>query len=143
MARKTVEGPLKTIATDYGIGFTTYSPLNCGYLSGKYNRNVPVVDSRFELPRFRDTKTELLSSERSQKYSNLVAILNKVADDFECTTAQVAIAWCLKNPQVTSVVLGATSNSQIIENLEALTITEKLSPEVMDALDQVAIEMPM
>jgi voltage-dependent potassium channel beta subunit len=143
MARKTVEGPLKAIATEYGIGLTTYSPLNCGYLSGKYNRNVPVADSRFELPRFQDAKAELLSSERSQKYSRLVALLNKVADELECTIAQAAIAWCLKNPQVTSVILGVTSNSQIVENLEALAIAEKLSAEVMVALDQVAIEMPM
>jgi aryl-alcohol dehydrogenase-like predicted oxidoreductase len=143
MASKTVEGPLKEISTEHGIGLTTYSPLNCGYLTGKYNKSIPVTDSRFELRRFQDTKTELLSSERSEKYKALIDHLNKVANELGCTPAQLAIAWCLKNPQVSSVILGATSNSQLAENLEAVTIVDKLSAEIMSDLDQASIEMPM
>lgn len=142
MNRKEIDESLAPVAAKYGIGFTTYSPLNSGYLTGKYLDPKAIASSRFALPRFQEMKSELLGSERSAKYLDLITLLNKVASDFNCSAAQVAIAWCMKNPQVASVILGATSASQMNDNLGAVDIVEKLTPDIVKALEKAAIEMP-
>ncbi|MNT01302.1 L-glyceraldehyde 3-phosphate reductase [compost metagenome] len=142
MTKKEVDETLNPIAIEHGIGFTTFSPLNSGYLTGKYTDPANLTDSRFTLPRFQDTKSELLSSERTSSYVTLIKQLKLIATELECTPAQLAIAWCLKNPQVASVILGATSTQQIAENLDAVNVLEKISPDIMSVLDRAAIEMP-
>lgn len=141
MTRKEVD-LLNPLANEHGIGLTTYSPLNSGYLTGKYLNQESQADARFSLPRFQETKSQLLSSERNLNYAAFVQQLKSIASELECTPSQLAIAWCLKNSQVASVILGATSTLQLAENIAAVDVVEKLSSEIMLQLDKVAVEMP-
>lgn len=142
MTRMEVEGPLEAVAKRNGISFTTYSPLNCGYLTGKYLSGEGSPRSRFDLPRFKETKSELLESERSSRYEKLIKTLDQISSSLDCTKSQLAIAWCLKNPRVASVLLGTTSPHQLIENLSAVKVVGKLTPDIMTKINQAAVEMP-
>lgn len=142
MCRKEVDESLTPVAAEQGIGFTTYSPLNSGYLTGKYLDAAALEGSRFTLPRFQETKSELLASDRTPAYVNLIHQLAKISKELDCKPAQLAIAWCLKNPQVSSVILGASASQQMADNLEAVNVFEKLSPEHMASLSKAAVEMP-
>jgi voltage-dependent potassium channel beta subunit len=113
----------------YGLGTTTWSPLGSGILSGKYNHGVP-KDSRL-------AKEAWLIPTNFQEQVEQVKKIAKIASDLGCTTAQLAIAWCLKNPHVSSVITGATKVDQLLENLGAVQVKAKLTPEVMKEIDKV------
>jgi aryl-alcohol dehydrogenase-like predicted oxidoreductase len=113
----------------YGLGTTTWSPLASGILSGKYNQGVP-RDSRLA------RETWLVPDNFMQliEKSKALALL---AQELNCTLAQLAIAWCLKNSYVSSVITGATKIEQLTENLGAIDVKAKLTKEVMTAIDQI------
>lgn len=122
------EGDL-TVALDHcGIGTTTWSPLASGLLTGKYNDGIP-EGSRLALEGM-EWLQGIVTPERIAK----VRQFEVVAKDLGCTNSQLAIAWCLKNPHVTSVILGATKMSQLHDNLGALDVVEKLDEETMGRL---------
>lgn len=113
----------------YGLGTTTWSPLASGILSGKYDHGIP-RDSRL-------AKEAWLIPDNFQQLVDKVKELAKLARDLECTTAQLAIAWCLKNPHVSSVITGATRQEQLLDNLGALDVKPKLSDEIMKQIRQL------
>jgi len=116
---------------DYGYGSTIWSPLASGLLTGKYQTGIP-KKSRGALKGYEWLHDSLTDRAKLAK----VAALSKIAEELECTTAQLALAWCLKNPNVSTVITGATSVKQVKENMKAIQVALKLAPEVLVRIDQ-------
>jgi voltage-dependent potassium channel beta subunit len=111
---------------DHGYGSTIWSPLSSGVLSGKYDGGVP-ADSRFAIKQYDWLAEKTLVPATLERVKRLAPI----AADLGCTRAQLAIAWCLKNPFVSTVLTGATRVEQVKENLAAADVVSKLSDDVM------------
>ena len=124
--RARVETEYARLYDDLGLGTTTWSPLASGLLSGKYNAGVP-ADSRASIKGFEWLAERILEPSRLAKVQSLVPI----ARDLGCTLAQMSIAWCLKNPHVTTVITGASRPSQVVENMQAQAVVPLLTPDVM------------
>ena len=116
---------------DYGYGSTIWSPLASGLLTGKYNNGIP-KNSRGALKGYEGLHDSLKNKEKLAK----VAALGKIAEELDCTTAQLALAWCLKNPNVSTVITGATSVKQLKENMKAAEVAPKITPEVLEKIDK-------
>ena len=114
---------------NYGLGTTIWSPLASGILSGKYNQGIP-NDSRL-------AKETWLMPDNFMQLIDQTKKLSVVAKELECTLSQLAIAWCLKNKNVSSVITGATKLEQLLENLGAVDVKNKLTPEVMNQVDHI------
>lgn len=126
----------------YGYGTTVWSPLASGLLSGKYNDGIP-KDSRLGLDdpfmkRFRDE----LSTDAGKAKIEKVKKLAEIAKTLDCTTAQLALAWCLKNPNVSTVITGASRPSQVTENVKALEVEEKITDEVYSQIEKILANKP-
>lgn len=117
---------------ELGYGTTIWSPLASGLLSGKYNEGIP-VDSRANLAGYEWLKKHVLTAERIAKVKRLVPI----SQDLGCTMSQLALAWCLKNPNVSTVITGASRAEQVHENMKAIDFIDKLTPDVMRSIDEV------
>jgi len=116
---------------EVGLGLTTYSPLASGVLSGKYLDGIP-DDTRGALPGY-EWLQHSMKDERTKKR---VRALQEIAADLGCTTAQLSIAWCAKNPRVSSVITGASRVSQVHENLKALDVMGQLDEATMARVDE-------
>ncbi|KAK7425604.1 hypothetical protein QQZ08_007927 [Neonectria magnoliae] len=126
----------------FGYGTTIWSPLASGLLTGKYNDGIP-EDSRFATNKefFSDTAKKLQSEEGQAKIEK-VRKLTAVAKRLGGTTAQLALAWCIKNPNVSTVILGATKVAQIEDNCKALEISEKITPDVLQEIEAILDNTP-
>ena len=133
--RKKVEREYARLYSEIGIGTTTWSPLASGLLTGKYAKGVP-ADSRGSLKNMAWMQDSLLDPAKNA----IVVKLAAVAKDLGCTTAQLSIAWCLKNPNVSTVITGASRIEQVGENMKALAIAAKLTPEVMARIEAIVGE---
>jgi len=114
----------------YGMGTTIWSPLASGILSGKYEHGIP-RDSRL-------AKEPWLVPDNFMQLIEKTKQLTLIARELDCTLSQMAIAWCLTNPNVSSVITGATRAEQLLENLGAIDIKTKLTPEIMKHIKQIA-----
>jgi voltage-dependent potassium channel beta subunit len=132
LERKKVESEYARLYEDIGLGLTTWSPLASGLLTGKYLDGVP-EGSRAGLPGYEWLRDSLTDPAGNAK----VRQLKQVADDLGCTLAQLAIAWCARNPRVSTVITGASRVEQVHENLAALDVLARLGDEVMARIDQV------
>jgi voltage-dependent potassium channel beta subunit len=130
--RNKVEKEFARFYGEIGTGLTTWSPLASGLLTGKYANGIP-SDSRGSLKVMAWMQDRLTDETRNEA----VAKLGKIAADLDCTTAQLAIAWCAKNPYVSTVITGASRVSQLRENMKALEVLPKLTREVMIAIAQI------
>jgi aryl-alcohol dehydrogenase-like predicted oxidoreductase len=130
LARERFEKEYAPLFTDYGYGSTIWSPLASGVLSGKYDAGVP-EGSRFAQQSYEWLKDKLVTKEIIGK----VKQLQPIADELGVTRAQLALAWCLKNPHVSTVITGATRPEQVTENMKALAVVEKLTPEVVKRIE--------
>ena len=119
--RRKVERDFARLYEDIGLGLTTWSPLASGLLTGKYLDGVP-AGSRAALPGYEWLAGLLTDKGRNAKVRRLA----EVADDVGCSPAQLSIAWCARNPQVSSVITGASRVEQVHENLGALEVLERL-----------------
>jgi len=131
--RKRFEKEYAPLYKELGYGTTTFSPLSGGLLTGKYNKgNIP-ENSRAALKEFGWFK------ERTQDESilDVTRKLEFVAEDLGVTMAQMSLAWLLKNPNVSTVITGASKVSQVKENMKAVDIKEKLTEDVMDRIHQI------
>jgi len=117
---------------EYGYGATTFSPLLSGLLSGKYNSGIP-QDSRAGTMKM-DWFTEMVTD--NEKLAKVTA-LEPIAKELDCTISQLSLAWCLKNPFVSTVITGASRLSQLHENMKASEIAPKLTGDVMKKIDDV------
>lgn len=136
LVRDRVEKEYAPLYAELGLGTTVWSPLASGLLSGKYQQGIP-EDSRANLPGYEWLKANI-TPERLQR----VAKLQPIAADLNCTLAQFAIAWCLKNPNVSTVITGASRVEQVHENLKALDVAARLTPEVLARVDEALGNKP-
>lgn len=120
------------IFRNIGLGTTIWSPLASGLLTGKYNKGIP-ADSRLGLPGFEWLKDRQYVQDRLDR----VAKLEQIAKELHTSLAVFSIAWCIRNPHVTTAILGATREEQLSENLKALDIYPLLTLDIMEAVDQI------
>lgn len=137
LARDRVEKEYAPLYDEIGLGLTIWSPLASGLLSGKYNESIP-ADSRANLPGYEWLRKMITNPERI----NAVRALQPIADDLGCSMAQLALAWCLKNPHVSTVITGASRVEQVHENMKALEIAPKLSSDVLTQIEGILKNKP-
>ncbi len=130
--RKRVEHEYARLYEDIGLGLTTWSPLASGLLSGKYQKGIP-PGSRGALESYAFLRDGLTDPAKNA----IVGKLEAVARDLGCTLAQLALAWCVRNPRVSTVITGATRVEQITENMKALDVVPKLGPDVLARIDGI------
>jgi voltage-dependent potassium channel beta subunit len=131
--RDRVEREYARLYDEIGLGLTTWSPLASGLLTGKYRGGVP-PGSRGAIPRMKFLLEDLTDKAKN----DAVGKLEGVAKELGCTLAQLAIAWCARNPNVSTVITGASRVSQVEENLRAAEFISKLTPEVLERIDAIA-----
>jgi voltage-dependent potassium channel beta subunit len=130
--RRRVEREYARLYDDIGLGLTIWSPLGSGLLTGKYLDGIP-DGSRATLPGYEWLKDYLTDPERNAK----VRKLKDVADELGCTLSQLSLAWCAKNPHVSTVITGASSADQVRENMGALDVLPKLDTELMGRIKSI------
>ncbi len=135
--RQKVEQEFVRLYQDIGLGTTTWSPLASGMLTGKYNNGLP-KGSRANLKGYEWLKPALTDEDRIKKVKELAPI----AADLGISMAQMALAWCLKNPHVSTVITGASRVEQVKENMSAIDVVDKLTPEIMTRIDDVLGNKP-
>jgi len=136
---------------EHGYGTTIWSPLASGLLTGKYSKDNFPEDSRLAHSSVQNFKTKLLNNEgfNGLEEKNYDSILQKVdglkpiADELGATLSQLAIAWTLKNPNVSTVITGASKASQVHENLKSLEISRRLTPEILEKIENVVQNKPV
>lgn len=136
--RQKMENEYLMIFRTVGMGTTIWSPLASGLLTGKYNEGIP-EESRLSIKGFDWLKDRLMTDEKIAK----VRALKQVADELESSQATLAIAWCIANPNVTTAILGATKKEQLLENLNAIDVYKKLTPEIMQRIDTITGTRPV
>jgi aryl-alcohol dehydrogenase-like predicted oxidoreductase len=130
--RKRVEQEYARLVEDIGLGLTTWSPLASGLLTGKYRGGIP-AGSRGAVESYAFLRPRLTD----EKGNEIVGRLEPLAAELGCTLAQLALAWCLKNRRVSTVITGATRVAQVQENMKALDVAGRLTPEVLARIDAV------
>ncbi len=130
LSRRRVEQEYAALYTDLGLGTTTWSPLASGLLTGKYQKGIP-SDSRAALKGYGWLEPQVTDKARLASVDALVPI----AKELGCSLAQLAIAWCTKNPRVSTVILGASRVEQLKENLGALEVAPKLDKGLLERID--------
>lgn len=134
-SRQRIEEEYRDLYKSLGLGTTTYSPLASGVLTGKYGAGIP-KDSRSNLPGY-EWLLRSVKSEEGQARIAKVRELESVAEELGASMAQLALAWCLKNPNVSSVITGATTVEQLEENMAAIEVVTLLNDDVMARIDGV------
>lgn len=123
-----------------GLGTTIWSPLASGLLTGKYNNGIP-ADARCNLPGY-EWLREQFESEEGQQRIQKVRELTAVAGELGTTVAKLAIAWCAKNPNVSTVITGASRVEQVVENMKATDIIPQLTDDVMETIEAILDNKP-
>jgi aryl-alcohol dehydrogenase-like predicted oxidoreductase len=126
--------------SEIGLGTTIWSPLASGLLTGKYNEGIP-ADSRMNLPGYEWLRA-MLESDEGQRRLEKVKALAAVADQLDTNMARLGLAWCLKNPNVSTVITGASKVEQVHDNLAALELVEKLDDGVMAEIEKILGNKP-
>ncbi|HSN57323.1 MAG TPA: aldo/keto reductase [Candidatus Sulfomarinibacteraceae bacterium] len=138
--RERVEKEYLPLYERLGLGTTIWSPLAGGLLTGKYNDGIP-SDSRGTLAGYEWLRSRYQSESASRNIAK-VRRLAPIADELDCTLAQLAIAWCLTNPHVSTVITGASRPEQVTENMGAMEVVERLTPEVLDRIEAILDTKP-
>ncbi len=138
--RERVEKEFAPLYRDYGLGTTTWSPLASGLLTGKYNDGIP-EGSRLALEAYGWLHEWVFGPDRDRRIERVRA-LGGVAADLGCTQAQLALAWCLKNPHVSTVITGASRPEQVVENMKALEVAAQLDTAVMERIEAILENRP-
>jgi voltage-dependent potassium channel beta subunit len=136
-SRARVEKEYLPIYKELGYGTTIFSPLASGLLSGKYANGIP-EDSRATLPGYEWLRKYVLTDERIEKARQL----QPIADDLGVSMAQMALAWTLKCPHVSTTITGASRAEQVHENMQALEVVPMLTDEIMGRIDEVLGNKP-
>lgn len=141
--REKVELEYAHLYREVGTGLTVFSPLRQGLLSGKYKNGIP-DDSRFA-----QQQVEFIAGwwkrTGKEKFEEIIAQINQlepIADGLGIKMSTLALAWVLKNPHVSSAIIGASSPEQVYENVRAVAAVDKLTPEIMDKIDEILNNKP-
>ncbi len=138
--RDKVERDYLPVYDSFGLGTTIWSPLASGLLTGKYNNGMP-NDSRANLPGY-EWLRDIMMGEQGRARIEKIKELVKIADGAGMPIHHMALLWCLANPRVSTVILGASKIEQLHDNLAALKSREKMSPDVMAAIEDVMGNRP-
>ena len=143
LAREKVEKEYEHLYEEVGLGLTIFSPLKIGILTGKYNDGIP-KDSRLGSSddEFVQGMNKRVGDESWKKDIEVVAKLKPVAEKLGISQATLAMAWVLKNKNVSSAITGASRPEQVYDSVKALTAVEKLTPEVMAEIDEILGNKP-
>jgi len=136
--RQKLEDDFLMLFRDHGLGTTIWSPLASGLLSGKYTKG-DVAGTRLALEGMEWLKDRTLADERMEKANEL----QKLADKLHVPLAKLSIAWCLKNPNVSTVILGASKTAQLKENLTSLEVVPLLTDQIMTEIDEIMGTKPV
>ncbi len=139
-ARDKVESEYRQLYETVGLGTTIWSPLASGILTGKYANGIP-DGSRMLLPEYGFLR-EMLESEGGREKIAKTKELQAVADELGTSLPRLAIAWCLTNPNVSTVILGASRPSQLEENLGALEVLPQITGDVLERIETVLDNKP-
>jgi voltage-dependent potassium channel beta subunit len=139
--RERVEKEYARLYGAIGLGTTIWSPLASGLLTGKYDDGVGPADGRANVKGLEWLRDRLVG-ESAKGNLHKVKQLGSIARELGCTRAQLAIAWCLKNPNVSTVITGATKPEQVVENMNALEVAGKLTPGMMDRIEGILQNRP-
>ncbi len=135
--RERVEVEYLPLYREIGLGTTIWSPLASGLLTGKYKNGIP-PGSRATLEGYGWLKENLITLENIAKVNQL----EPIAKDLGCSMAQLGLAWCLKNPHVSTVMTGASRPEQVVENMKAIDVVDKLDSGIMERIDDVLGNRP-
>ncbi len=136
--RQKVDHDFVKLYQDIGLGTTIWSPLASGILTGKYNDGLPAEDTRLGMESLGWLKDKLLVDDNLNK----VRALGEVAGDLGISQAALSLAWCLKNPGVSTVITGASKVKHLSENLKALEAVEQLDDSTMDRIEEILDNKP-
>ena len=138
--RERFESEYRRLYTEIGLGTTVWSPLASGLLTGKYNDGVP-KDSRLAQPGYEWLRSIILGPESAQNIAK-VRTLAEIAGEVDASPAMLALAWCLKNPNVSTVITGATREQQVHENMRASEVADRLTPEILERIETTLDNRP-
>jgi voltage-dependent potassium channel beta subunit len=139
--RERVEVEYARLYDEIGLGTTIWSPLASGLLSGKYNDGIP-EGSRLSLEKYDWLRKRLLESEEGKRQLEKIKKLASVTDELGISTAELALAWCLKNENVSTVITGASKPEQVRQNMKAIDHVEKLTDDVMQKIEEILENKP-
>lgn len=138
--REKVEKEFKYLYDEIGLGTTIWSPLKSGLLTGKYNDGIP-EKSRLALENYEWLKNNILSDE-GKKNIEKIKKLSLIAEELGLTMADLALAWTLKNPNVSTTITGASKPEQVKSNMKVIDYVEKLDDEVMNKIEDILQNKP-
>lgn len=133
LQRKKVEQEYKRIFSDVGLGTTIWSPLAAGLLTGKYNDGLPKEDTRITMEGMDWLKNRVMMEEKLEKARKITAL----AKELGTNPARLAVAWCLKNPNVSTVILGASKPYQLEDTLQSIPVVKLITPEVNQQIETI------
>ena len=136
--RNKIENEYLMVYKTVGMGTTIWSPLASGLLSGKYNDGIP-PDSRFAIEGFDWLKDRWIKEGHLEK----VKQLSGLASELEISVAELSLAWCIRNPNVTTAILGATRKEQLLQNLKAVEAMKKLDTAVLQRIEAIVGTKPV
>jgi voltage-dependent potassium channel beta subunit len=138
--RDRVEREYAPLYERFGLGTTIWSPLAGGLLTGKYNDGIP-AGSRSTLEGY-EWLSSRYDSDEARANIECVRRLTPITEELGCTMAQLALAWCLTNPNVSTVITGASKPEQVRENMAAIEVVERLKPEILERIEEIVANKP-
>ncbi|MBN1669381.1 MAG: aldo/keto reductase [Anaerolineales bacterium] len=138
--RQKVESEFAHLYREIGLGTTIWSPLASGLLTGKYNQGMP-DGTRASLEGY-EWLRKRFTNEEAQEQIDKVGQLMPIAEELGCSMAQLALAWTLKNPHVSTTITGASRPEQVVENMKAIDVVEKITPTVMERIEVILDNKP-
>jgi voltage-dependent potassium channel beta subunit len=138
--RERVEKEYARLYKEKGLGTTIWSPLASGQLTGKYLDGIP-SGSRASLESYKWLKQQFESEEGERRLAK-VRLLKPIAESLDCTLPQLSLAWCLKNPNISTVITGASKPDQVHENMKAIDIASLITDEVLSDIEKILDNKP-
>uniref|UniRef100_A0A8B9REX9 Voltage-gated potassium channel subunit beta-1 n=1 Tax=Astyanax mexicanus TaxID=7994 RepID=A0A8B9REX9_ASTMX len=138
--REKVEVQLPELYHKIGVGAMTWSPLACGIITGKYENGIP-ESSRASMKSYQWLKDKIMSEDGRKQQAKLKE-LSHIAEKLGCTLPQLAVAWCLRNEGVSSVLLGTSNPEQLTENLGAIQVLPKMTSHIVSEIDHILGNRP-